>query len=145
MSNGRLASELDIYFTWSHVLLDTCALAGVAVLCGKCGCFCPSSIKDADSDRQPVEKKKRRYECYMRSKLDEVSDPAYRHKIRGDDDDEAESELSSGQEQGEEEAASDPETFKEKKHRDMLCEKHEVSDEELWQQLHDVSDDGSPR
>ena len=74
----------------------------------------------------------------MRSKLDEVSDPAYRHKIRGDDDDEAESELSSGQEQGEEEAASDPETFKEKKHRDMLCEKHEVSDEELWQQLHDV-------
>ena len=50
--------SLDIYFTWSHVLLDTCALAGVAVLCGKCGCFCPSSIKDADSDRQPVEKKK---------------------------------------------------------------------------------------
>jgi hypothetical protein len=73
----------------------------------------------------------------MRSKLDEVSDPAYRHKIRGDDD-EAEGELSGGQEQGEEEAASDPETFEEKKHRDMLCEKHEVSDEELWQQLHDA-------
>ena len=31
-----------------------------------------------------------------------------------------------------------PETFEEKKHRYGLCEKHEASDEELWQQLYDA-------
>ena len=92
-------------------------------------------MEEEDEHGEVVETGEGRYDRYMRSDLDEVSDPAYWHEIRA----EPESEHSGDQEQGEsEEAASDPETFEEKKHRYMLCEKHEVSDEELWQQLYDA-------
>lgn len=74
----------------------------------------------------------------MRSELDDVSDPGYWHDIRA----EPESEHAGDYEHGEsDEMASDPEspeTFEEKKHRYSLCEKHEASDEELWQQLYDA-------
>ena len=92
-------------------------------------------MEEEAENGEVVETEEGRYDRYMRSELDDVSDPGYWHDIRA----EPESEHSGDREQEEsDEMAPHPETFEEKKHRHMLCERHEVSDGELWQQLHDA-------
>ena len=95
-------------------------------------------MEEEAENGEVIETEEGRYDRYMRSELDDVSDPGYWHDIRAEPEDEH----SGDREHGEsDEMASDPETtetFEEKKHRYGLCERHEASDEELWQQLHDA-------
>ena len=95
-------------------------------------------MEEEAENGEVIETEEGRYDRYMRSELDDVSDPGYWHDIRAEPEDEH----SGDREHGEsDEMASDPETtetFEEKKHRYALCERHEASDEELWQQLHDA-------
>ena len=87
-------------------------------------------MEEEAENGEVVETEEGRYDRYMRSELDDVSDPGYWHDIRAEPESEHSGES--------DEMASDPETFEEKKHRYMLCEKHEASDGELWQKLHDA-------
>ena len=95
-------------------------------------------MEEEAENGEVIETEEGRYDRYMRSELDDVSDPGYWHDIRAEPEDEH----SGDREHGEsDEMASDPETtetFEEKKHRYALCERHEALDEELWQQLHDA-------
>ena len=88
----------------------------------------------ADSDGEPVETEEGRYYRYASSTVSEISDPGYWYEVHG--------ELQ--HEEGEEEDPADASTPEEeteewehKKHRYGLIERHEASDAELWDQLHE--------
>ena len=93
--------------------------------------------EDADSDGEAVESAEGRYYRYASSTISEISDPAYWYEVHGEVQQEEPEEDPADATTPEEEPESEIEDWEHKKHRYGLIERHEASDAELWDQLHE--------